>query len=162
MGDVQTMTDRPKERLRGRDRRSLNLSTKLTAVEARIIEDAATRTGKTPSEWAREALLKAAQGGSSNPLGMDIFIESVGSQMLMMAAFDPLLKASGMATEHINALFDRVQKTKLIRAQELSQSVQIGAPKRPDEQPNDIPRIAENSRGRGVLASACIYSPPSL
>ena len=119
MGDVQTMTDRPKERLRGRDRRSLNLSTKLTAVEARIIEDAATRTGKTPSEWAREALLRAAQGGSSNPLGMDIFIESVGSQMLMMAAFDPLLKASGMATEHISALFDRVQKTKLIRAQEL-------------------------------------------
>jgi hypothetical protein len=119
MGDVQTMRDRPKEKLRGRDRRSLNLSTKLTAVEARVIEDAATRAGKTPSEWAREALLGAAQGGSSNPLSMDIFIESVGSQMLMMAAFDPLLKASGMATEHISALFDRVQRTKLIRAQEL-------------------------------------------
>jgi hypothetical protein len=44
-------------------------------------------------------LLKAAQGGSSNPLGMDIFAECVGSQMLMMSAFDPLLKASGMATE---------------------------------------------------------------
>jgi hypothetical protein len=119
MDDVQTMRDRPKEKLRGRDRRSLNLSTKLTAVEARVIEDAATRAGKTPSEWAREALLRAAQGGSSNPLGMDIFIESVGSQMLMMAAFDPLLKASGMTTEYISALFDRVQKTKLIRAQEL-------------------------------------------
>jgi hypothetical protein len=63
MGDVQTMRDRPKEKLRGRDRRSLNLSTKLTAVEARVIEDAATRAGKTPSEWAREALLKAASGG---------------------------------------------------------------------------------------------------
>jgi hypothetical protein len=43
MGDVQTMADRPKERLRGRDRRSLNLSTKLTAVEARVIEDVAAR-----------------------------------------------------------------------------------------------------------------------
>ena len=60
MGDAQTMRDRPKEKLRGRDRRSLNLSTKLTAVEARVIEDAATRAGRTPSEWAREALLKAA------------------------------------------------------------------------------------------------------
>jgi hypothetical protein len=58
MGDVQTMRDRPKEKLRGRDRRSLNLSTKLTAVEARVIEDAASRAGKTPSEWAREALLR--------------------------------------------------------------------------------------------------------
>jgi hypothetical protein len=92
--DVQTMRDRPKEKLRGRDRRSLNLSTKLTAVEARVIEDAATRACRTPSEWAREALLRAAQGGSSNPLGMDIFIECVGSQMLIMTAFDPLLKAS--------------------------------------------------------------------
>ena len=119
MGDVQVMADRPKEKLHGRERRTLNLSTKLTAAEARVIDDAATRAGKTPSEWAREVLLRAAQGGSSSPLGMDIFIESVGSQMLMMAAFDPLLKASGMATEHISALFDRVQKTKLIRAQEL-------------------------------------------
>jgi hypothetical protein len=72
MGDVQAMSDRPKEKLRGRDRRSLNLSTKLTAIEARVIEDAASRAGRTPSEWAREALLMAAQGGSSDPLGMDI------------------------------------------------------------------------------------------
>ena len=50
---------------------------------------------------------------------MDILAECVGSQMLMMNAFDPLLKAAGMATEHIKALFDRVQKTKLNQAQEL-------------------------------------------
>jgi hypothetical protein len=119
MGEVQTMRDRPKEKLRGRDRRSLNLSTKLTAIEAGVIEDAASRAGRTPSEWAREALLKAAQGGSSDPLGLDIFAECVGSQMLMMNAFEPLLKMAGMATEHIKALFDQVQKTKLIQAQEL-------------------------------------------
>jgi hypothetical protein len=119
MGEVQTMGDGPKEKLRGRDRRSLNLSTKLTATEARVIEDAASRAGRTPSEWAREALLRTAQGGSSDPLGMDIFVECVGSQMLMMNALDPLLKASGMAAEQIKALFDQVQKTKLNQAQEL-------------------------------------------
>ena len=106
-------------RLRGRMARSQSIGTKLTPDEERQILVAAEADGKAPSEWAREALLRAAQGGSSNPLGMDIFIEGVGSQMLMMAAFDPLLKASGMTTEQINALFDRVQKTKLIRAQEL-------------------------------------------
>jgi hypothetical protein len=68
MGDIQTMRDRPKEKLRGRERRSLNLSTKLTAIEARVIEDAATHAGRTPGEWTREALLRAAQGGSSDPL----------------------------------------------------------------------------------------------
>ncbi len=119
MVDVQTMGDRTKEKLRGRDRRSINLSTKLTSMEARVIDDAATRAGRTPSEWAREALLRAAQGGSSDPITMDIFAECVGSQMLMMNAFEPLLKTSGMTTEHIKALFDQVQKTKLHQAQEL-------------------------------------------
>jgi hypothetical protein len=79
MGEVQTMRDRPKQKLRGRDRRSLNLSTKLTVIEAGVIEDAASRAGSTPSEWAREALLKAAQGGSSDPLALDIFAECVES-----------------------------------------------------------------------------------
>ena len=119
MGDVQTMGDGTKEKLRGRDRRTVNLSTKLTVVEARVIEDAATRAGRTPSEWARDALLNAAQGGSSDRIGMDIFVECVGSQMLMMNAFEPLLKTAGMAMEQIKALFDQVQKTKLIQAQEL-------------------------------------------
>ena len=119
MGEVQTMRDRPKEKLRGRDRRSLNLSTKLTAIEAGVIEDAASRAGRTPSEWAREALLKVAQGGSSDPISMDIFAECVAGQMLMMNAFEPLLKTAGMAKEQITALFDQVQKTKLIQAQEL-------------------------------------------
>jgi hypothetical protein len=119
MGDVQIVGYRTREKLRGRDRRIVNLSTKLTAIEARIIDDAATRAGRTPSEWAREALLTAAQGGSSDPITMDIFAECVGSQMLMMNAFEPLLKTAGMTIEGIKALFDQVQKTKLNQAQEL-------------------------------------------
>ena len=93
--------------------------TKLTAIEAKVIEDVASCAGRTPSEWAREALLRAAQGGSSDPIGMDIFVECVGSQMLMMNAFEPLLKTAGMTIEGIKALFDQVQKTKLNQAQEL-------------------------------------------
>lgn len=58
MGEIQTMGERGLVKLRGRDRRLLNLRTKLTAVEARTIVDAASRSGKTPSEWAREILLQ--------------------------------------------------------------------------------------------------------
>lgn len=119
MADVQTVGYRSMERLRRRDRRTVNLSTKLTAIEARVIHDAATRAGRTPSEWAREALLTAAQGGSSDPITMDIFVECVGSQMLMMTAFEPLLKTAGMTIEQIKGLFNQVQKTKLNQAQEL-------------------------------------------
>jgi hypothetical protein len=34
-----------------------------------------------------------------HPIGMDTFAECVGSQMLMMKAFEPLLKTAGIATE---------------------------------------------------------------
>jgi hypothetical protein len=40
------------ENLSGRAKRSQNLSTKLTGAEARSIEEAALRAGKSPSEWA--------------------------------------------------------------------------------------------------------------
>ena len=46
MAEVHTTEHRSSEKLRGRERRSLNLSTKLTAIEARIIEDAATRAAE--------------------------------------------------------------------------------------------------------------------
>ena len=119
MGDVQTMMDRPKEKLRGRDRRSLNLSTKLTAVEARVIEDAATRAGKTPSEWARDLLLRGALAGNRGEMEMHIFTELVGIQMLLMNALDPLLRGEKMTQEQLAALYRRVQTTKTTQAQEL-------------------------------------------
>jgi hypothetical protein len=72
MGEVQTMRDRPNEKLRGRDRGSLNLSTKLTAIEAGVIEDVHRGRAGRP---ANGAMLKAARGGSSDPLGLDIFAE---------------------------------------------------------------------------------------
>jgi hypothetical protein len=59
MADVHMIEERRPEKLRGRDR-SLNLSTKLTAAESKRIEDAASQVSKTPSEWARDVLLRSA------------------------------------------------------------------------------------------------------
>ena len=67
MATVHTIEQGNSEKLRGRGLRSRNLSTKLTADEAKAIEDAASRAGKTPSEWARETsytpLMEVAQIG---------------------------------------------------------------------------------------------------
>ena len=41
---------------------------------------------------------------------MDIFTECVGSQLLMMNAFELLLKAAGMQTQKIRQIFDQVHK----------------------------------------------------
>ena len=119
MPEVYTIEHRRSEKLRGRDRRSLNLSTKLTAVEAKTIEDAASRAGKTPSEWAREVLPRSDVVGSHTEMEMHIFTELVGIQMLLMGTLEPLLRGEKMIPDHITILFRQVQSTKAAKAQEL-------------------------------------------
>jgi hypothetical protein len=110
---------RSSEKLRGRDRRSCNLSTKLTTNEAKAVEEAASRAGKTPSEWARELLLRGTVAGSHASMDMHIFTELVGIQMLLMNTLEPLLGGDKIAQEQLNMLFRQVQTTKAAKPQEL-------------------------------------------
>jgi hypothetical protein len=112
--------ERSSEKLRGRDRRSFNLSTKLTTNEAKAVEEAASRAGKTTSEWARELLLRGTVVGSHASMDMRIFTELVGIQMLLMnTLLEPLLRGDKIAQEQLNMLFPQVQTTKAAKAQEL-------------------------------------------
>jgi len=119
MAEVHTIEERSSKKLRGRDRRSLNLSTKLTTIEAKAIGEAASRAGKTPSEWAREVLLRADIIGSRTEMEMHIFTELVGIQMLLMGTLEPLLRGDKMVQDQLTILFRQVQATKAARAQEL-------------------------------------------
>jgi hypothetical protein len=119
MGQVDMIEERTSEKLRGRDRRSCNLSTKLTTNEAKAVEEAASRTGKTPSEWARDLLLRGVVVGTHTPMEMHIFTELVGIQMLLMNTLEPLLRGDKIAQEQLTILFRQVQTTKATRAQEL-------------------------------------------
>jgi hypothetical protein len=119
MAEVDMIEERSSEKLRGRDRRSRNLSTKLTTNEARAVEEAASRAGKTPSEWARDLLLRSAVIGSQTQMEMHIFTELVGIQMLLMNTLEPLLRGDKIAQEQLTILFRQVQTTKATRAQEL-------------------------------------------
>jgi hypothetical protein len=111
--------ERSSEKLRGRDRRSRNLSTKLTAREADAVEEAASREGKTPSEWARGLLLGSVVVGSHTQMEMHIFTELVGIQMLLMNTLEPMLRGDKIAQEQLTILFRQVQTTKATKAQEL-------------------------------------------
>jgi hypothetical protein len=111
--------ERRSDKLLGRDRRSRNLSTKLTAQEAKAIEEAASSAGKTPSEWARDLLLRGVVMGSQTQMEMHIFTELVGIQMLLMNTLEPLLRGDKLAQEQLAILFRQVQTTKAAKAQEL-------------------------------------------
>jgi len=119
VAEIQATDQRSSEKLRGRDRRSHNLSTKLTANEAKAVEEAASRAGKTPSAWARELLLRGVVIGSHTPMDIHIFTELVGIQMLLMNTLEPLLRGDKIAQEQLTVLFRQVQTTKAAKAQEL-------------------------------------------
>jgi len=119
MAQLDRIDDRSSEKLRGRDRRSCNLSTKLTANEAKAVEEAASGAGKTPSEWARDLLLRGVVVGSHTPMEMHIFTELVGIQMLLMNTLEPPLRGDKIAQEQLTILFRQVQTTKATRAKEL-------------------------------------------
>ena len=119
MAQVDMIEERSSEKLRGRDRRSRNLSTKLTTNEAKAVEEAASRAGKTPSEWARDLLLRGVVLGSQTPMEMHIFTELVGIQMLLMNTLEPMLRGDKIAQEQLTILFRQVQTTKATKAQEL-------------------------------------------
>jgi hypothetical protein len=119
MAEVDMIEERSSEKLRGRDRRSRNLSTKLRANEAKAVEEAASRAGKTPSEWARDLLLRSIVIGSHTQMEMHIFTELVGIQLLLMSTLEPLLRGDKIAPEQLAILFRQVQTTKAAKAQEL-------------------------------------------
>jgi hypothetical protein len=119
MVEIHSIAEAVQGKLRGRGRRSLNLSTKLTIEEAKAIEEAACREGKTPSEWARGILL--GSGGPTAPAEMHahIFTELVGIQLLLMDTLEPLLRGDKIAPDQVAALFRRSQSAKAAKAQEI-------------------------------------------
>jgi len=116
MAEIRGVPDRNPERLRGRDRRSQNLSTKLTEAEAKAIQDAAARTEKTSSEWAREVLLREAGGVGVN---FDLICEVVGLQLLMMNVLAPIARGERITAEQFQGIVKSVQSTKVNAAQDL-------------------------------------------
>ena len=119
MAEFHTIEDRSSAKLRGRDRRSLNLSTKLTAIEAQAVEEAASRAGKTPSEWARDVLLRAEALCKDTEMEVHLFTELIGIEMLMMKTFEPILRGEKLEPDQIAVLFRQVQSSKAAKAQEL-------------------------------------------
>jgi hypothetical protein len=119
MAEIHAIEEHDSGKLRGRGRRSLNLSTKLTTVEAKAVEEAAAHAGKTPSEWARDVLLHGNAAGHRNEMEMHIFTELVGIQMLLMNTLEPLLCGEKLTREQVAAHFRQTQTSKAAKAQEL-------------------------------------------
>ncbi len=119
MPTIHTMPERAADKLRGRDRRSQNLSTKLTREEETLLESASSRSGKTPSEWARGVLLREARS-SSNPVNSEVLMtEIIGLQLFLTCVLQPVACGEQMSPHQYEDLMHQVKANKYQAAREV-------------------------------------------
>ena len=133
MSILEALPERCAERLRGRDRRSQNLSTKLTRNEEVLIEAAASASSKTPSEWARDSLLREAKS-PSDPVSVEaLMTEIVGLQLFLTNVLAPIACGEQLSSDQYRELMRQVKVNKYRATREVI--AQYGAEKK--EQSDD-------------------------
>ncbi len=119
MPAIHTMPDRVADKLRGRNRRSQNLSTKLTNEEESVIESASSASGKTPSEWARDVLLREAKPPENSVNIEALMTEIVGLQLFLTHVLQPVACGEQMTPSQYQELMRQVKTTKRQAAREV-------------------------------------------
>jgi hypothetical protein len=106
-------------KLKGRARRTVTLSTKITSRELELISVACEADGRALGEWVREALLKAAHS-SSTGVGTDhLMTEIVALQLFLTDVLSPVACGDRMTAEQYQELMRNVKTNKHRAAREV-------------------------------------------
>jgi hypothetical protein len=120
MADAIDVTLFDTRKLKGRERRTQNVSTKLTQDEENELQRASAAEGKTLSEWARDVLLRSvrltAPTTDHDPI---VLTEIVGIQLFLMNVLSPLARGEHITPEQYQSIIKSVQASKSRTTQEL-------------------------------------------
>jgi hypothetical protein len=106
-------------KLKGRTRRAITLSTKITSRELELISAASEADGRALGEWVREAILKAARS-SYMGVGPDhLMTEIVALQLFLTDVLSPLACGERMSAEQYQNLMRNVKTNKQRAAREV-------------------------------------------
>ena len=101
----------------GRGARVFSASAKLTREEHNELEAAAKANGKALSEWAREALLKAARGPEVTPA----FTEIIATRLLLNSVLGPMSRGEMLTQEVFSEKISEIRRDKRKIAAEVMQ-----------------------------------------
>lgn len=106
-------------KLKGRTRRSVTLSTKITSRELDLISAASEADGRALGEWVREAILKAAHSASTS-VGTDhLMTEIVALQLFLTDVLSPVVCGERMSAQQYQELMRNVKTNKHRAAREV-------------------------------------------
>ena len=99
-------------KLKGRTRRAVTLSTKITSRELELISAASEADGRALGEWVREAVLRATRS-SSVGVGTDqLMTEIVALQLFLTDVLSPLARGERISAEQYEKLMRNVKTNK--------------------------------------------------
>jgi len=99
-------------RLRGRSRRDVTVSTKITAEEFALISATSGTAGRAIGEWMREVLLKEARSGSDSLGSEQLMTEIIGLQMFLTRVLSAVASGERMSREQCQDLMRNVKANK--------------------------------------------------
>jgi hypothetical protein len=106
-------------KLKGRTRRAVTLSTKITPQELALITAASEADGRALGEWVREVLLKEIHSPSI-ALGLDhLMNEIVGLQLFVTNALTSVVCGERISAERYDELMRNVKNNKRRAAREV-------------------------------------------
>lgn len=106
-------------RLRGRNRRAVTLSTKITPEEFELISAASETAGRAIGEWMREVLLREARPSSDCARSEKLMTEIIGLQMFLTHVLSPIACGRQMTTDEYRDLMRNVKDNKRRAAREI-------------------------------------------
>ena len=106
-------------KLKGRTRRAVTLSTKITPRELELISAASEADGRALGEWVREAILKAARSSSTGVGADHLMTEIVALQLFLTDVLSPVACGERMSAEQYQELMRNVKTNKQRAAREV-------------------------------------------
>lgn len=114
--DAESITTR---KLKGRTRRDVTLSTKITSQELELISAASEADGRALGEWVREALLKAARSASAGVATDHLMTEIVALQLFLTDVLSPVACGQQISAVQYQELMRNVKTNKRRAAREV-------------------------------------------
>jgi hypothetical protein len=106
-------------RLRGRSRRAVTLSTKITPEEFELVSAASETAGRAIGEWTREVLLREARPSADSARSEKLMTEIIGLQMFLTHVLSPIACGRQMTTDEYRELMRNVKDNKRRAAREI-------------------------------------------
>jgi hypothetical protein len=106
-------------KLKGRTRRAVTLSTKITPRELELISAASEADGRALGEWVREAILKAARSSSAGLAADHLMTEIVALQLFLTEVLSPVACGQQIGAERYQELMRNVKANKHRAAREV-------------------------------------------